>query len=436
MNQPDPPASPLTAERSPWLRGPVRLPGDPLFAQLALSLAALARSESVLENLGEGAAVEAVIAALSGLGPQISRRNGRCHVQGIGVGGFLAPEGPIDLGAAGPGALLMLGLLAAHDFDARVTGLGAAPMADALLTFLGRNGVRVDRDGPTATLRGPRFPIPLDLAVSAEARALIGPLLLQSLVIAGRSALHLPQGITDPAETLLAAFGARLTVTPEGETVRVAVDGLSPLRAQALAIPGDAMLAVYPVVAALIAPDSEITVESVALSPAGLALLDALALLGGDIALNESARGGPGVADLAVRHGQLTGAVIPADPLLAPADYPILTVAAAFAEGETLFEGLGEGTHRLALTRALRANGVECGEEPGGLMVRGQPRVAGGGNVAVNLDPKLAMSFLVLGMGADQPVTIDDGAVMARLFPDFVAAFEHIGASFSTGGAP
>ena len=99
-----------------------------------------------------------------------------------------------------------------------------------------------------------------------------------------------------------------------------------------------------------------------------------------------------------------------------------------------MLEGLGEGTRRLALTRALRANGVDCVEQSGGgLVIRGRPRIPGGGNVLARLDPKLAMAFLVLGLGADKPVTIDDGSAMAEIFPGFTAAFEHIGGRFVTG---
>jgi 3-phosphoshikimate 1-carboxyvinyltransferase len=426
---------PLIAGRSPWLRGPIRLPGDPAQSQLALILAAMARGESVVENVCKDISVNAVMQALGQLGVPISHTNERWHVQGIGVGGFLAPEARIDLGKTGSGALLLIALLAAHDFETEFAGVAPTPMNEALLDFLRRNGVRVERSGETVTVRAPRFGIPLDLALSAEAHALIAPLLLHCLVVTGRSTLHLPEGATDPAEGLLALFGAKLGVSTEATGVHLSLDGMAPLRAQALAVPGDPALAAYPAVAALLAPDSELTMESVALNTGGMALLDALALLGGDISLGQAKRGGHGVADITARHGALLGTTIPADLPIGPADYPILAVTAAFAEGETVFEGLGEGPHRLALTKALRANGVDCVEQRGGLLVRGQKRVPGGGNIGGRLDPKLAMSFLILGMAADKPVTIEDGAVMSQLFPGFVAAFEHVGASFSVGSA-
>jgi 3-phosphoshikimate 1-carboxyvinyltransferase len=286
----------------------------------------------------------------------------------------------------------------------------------------------VDRQGDVVRVRAPRFGVPFDLALSEGAQGLVAPLMLLALVTTGRSVLHLPEGVRDPIEDLLVLFGARLGAVSDGDITRIMLDGMQPLRAQALVLPGDPTLAVYPAVAALIAPDSEVTISAVALQPRGLALLDALALLGAEIAIGEVRRGG---ADITVRHSALTGTAIPSSLGIAPEDFPILAIAAAVAEGETLLDGLGEGVRRLALTRSLRANGVECVEQQGGLLVRGKARVAGGGNVITRLDPKLAMAFLVLGMAADKPVTIDDGAAMQDLFPGFADAFEHIGASFS-----
>lgn len=423
------PKVPLSAERSPWLRGRIQLPGDPALSAAALILAAMARGESVLDNIG-GAQAEAVAAILRRLGARIDQRPGGWHVQGIGTAGFLTPDGPFDLGATGEAAPLLLGLLGGHDFCSELTGLAGTPNAGPLLDFIARNGGQVEREGDTVRVRAPRFAIPFDLALSQEAQALVAPLLLLALVTAGRSTLHLPEGVRDPIEDLMVPFGARLGAATEGEFTRMMLDGMLPLRAQALTLPGDPTLAVYPAVAALIAPDSEVTLSTVALQPRGLALLDALALLGAEIAIGEVRRGG---ADIIVRHSALVGTAIPAGLGIAPEDFPILAVAAASAEGETLLDGLGEGIRRLALTRSLRANGVECVEQQGGLLVRGKPRVPGGGNVITRLDPKLAMAFLVLGMAAEKPVTIDDGAAMQDLFPGFTEAFEHIGASFSVG---
>ncbi len=430
------PSSPLTAERSPWLRGPIRLPGDPAQSHVTLLVAAMARGESVIENLSTAPSIAILVRALEQLGVNLGPSNGRFHVQGMGVGGLLPPDGPIELRDAGEtGALLLIALLAGHGFTSHFASLPDAPMIGALLDFFRRNGAGVEADAHGVTLRPARFPIPLDLALSTEARALVAPLLLHCAVVTGRSLLHLPAGLTDPAEGVLTLFGAKLKASTGDDMTTLSIDGMAPLRAQAVAVPGDPALAAYPALAALVAPDSELVIETVALNPGSLALLDALALLGGDIALGPARRGGAGIADITVRHCPLTGTTIPGDLGLMPDDYAALAVAAAFAEGETNLEAMGEGGLRANLTGALRANGVECLEQPGGLLVRGKPRVPGGGYVKARLDPKLAMSFLVLGMAADKPVTIDDGAAMANLFPQFVSAFEHVGASFSTDAA-
>jgi len=425
------PAGPLSVGRSPWLRGPVSLPGEPVLSALALMLAAMARGESVIDNASSAPMVDATAGALEALGAHLDRRGGRWHVQGIGVGGLLEPHAPLDLSRMGPVAPLFLGLLGGHDFPTEITGLVDEPTSAALLGFIARGGGIAERTGDRVRIRGPRFSIPLDIGLSADAHGLVAPLLLQALVATGRSSLHLPDGLHDPAEDLLAAFGARIGAETEGEVTHLMVEGMAPLRAQALSVPGDPALAVYPAVAAMIAPDSEITVNSVALCRHGLGLLDALAMLGGDIGIGEVVRGG---ANIVVRHAPLRGTTLPESLGIAAEDFPIVCIAAAFAEGETVIEGLGEGVRRLALTRALRANGVDCVEQRGGLMIRGRARNPGGGKVTPRLDPKLAMAFLVLGMATDQPVTIDDGAVMADLFPGFADALEHVGASFTAGG--
>jgi 3-phosphoshikimate 1-carboxyvinyltransferase len=211
------------------------------------------------------------------------------------------------------------------------------------------------------------------------------------------------------------------------------VEGRAPLKGTRVSVPSDPILAAFPTVAALIAPDSEIAVESVSLSLHRMAVLDALKLMGADIAMPPAKAGGRDTADLLARHSKLNGTSIPADLGIEAEDFPILAVAAAFAEGETVFEGLTDAGKRLNLTRALRANGVECEEREVGLAVRGGRRAPGGGNVITRLDPKLAMAFLVLGMAADKPVSIDDGAVMAEVFPDFVRGFEHVGCRFTAG---
>lgn len=427
MQLSSPSPTPLTAERSPWLRGPVRVPGEPGLSHLALVLAALARGDSVLDGLAAGPATHALARLIDGLGAGVAVRGGSWHVRGIG--GLLAPLGPLAFAEMGEAAPLALALLAAHDFEARIEGLVPTPLTDVLLDFLRGAGVRADVAGEALLLRGARFAAPLDVTLPAGALPLKAPLLVSALGAAGTSILHLPPGSAGPAELLLAGFGAPLAASDEAAGQRLEIAGLAPLRPQSVTAPADPVLAALPAIAALIAPDSEVQIPAIALDPGRLGLFAALARLGGDITLAPGARAG--TADATVRYSRLVGTRLGTDLAIAPEDRQLLAIAAAFAAGETLIEGMAEGHRRLALTRALRDNGVDCEEREGGLLVRGRPDVPGGGKVATRLDPRLAMGFLVLGMAARQPVSIDDGGVMSALFPDFVAAFEHIGASFS-----
>jgi 3-phosphoshikimate 1-carboxyvinyltransferase len=429
---PDKPSSltPLAVSRSPWLRGNLRVPGDRTASRLALVLAALSRGESTLEHLAGGPDMAALAVALRQLGPKIIQRGDNWTVEGLGC--LLSPDGPIDVAPLGEAALLLIAVLGVQAFEATLTGYVPTAMGEALLDFLHRTGTHVGRTDTGVTLRGPRFALPLDLRLPREALALKTPLLLAALTTAGTSILRLPQD-ADPAEDLCTTFGAGIAASPDEEGPRLMVEGRAPLKGTRVSVPSDPILAAFPTVAALIAPDSEIAVESVSLSLHRMAVLDALKLMGADIAMPPAKAGGRDTADLLARHSKLNGTSIPADLGIEAEDFPILAVAAAFAEGETVFEGLTDAGKRLNLTRALRANGVECEEREVGLAVRGGRRAPGGGNVITRLDPKLAMAFLVLGMAADKPVSIDDGAVMAEVFPDFVRGFEHVGCRFTAG---
>ena len=432
MPQTPPAAVALSACRSPWLRGSVRVPGDRDLTRLALLLAALARGPSRIEHGNAGADVAALLAALRLLGVTVTQKGIDFDVIGMGVGGFLAPEEPIDLAHLGDGALLLIALLGAHDFETRFSGYTPTAMSESLIDFLHRTGARVERKGSELILQAPRFPLPLDLNLPREALALKAPLMLAALVTTGTSIIRTPDG-SDPSDGLAMTFGAGLTAAPTEDGTRVSIEGMTPLAGQTFVVPGDPVFAAFPAAAALIAPDSEIAIETLSVAPSRMVLLDALKLLGGDLSLGPAKAGGRDTADLLVQAAKLSGATIPATLPIEPEDFPILAVVASVAKGETLFEGLGEGQARLNLTRALRANGVDCEERPGGLLVRGMAKVPGGGKVATKLDPKLAMAFLVLGLGSDKPITIDDGAAMADIFPGFTQAFEHIGGRFVTG---
>jgi 3-phosphoshikimate 1-carboxyvinyltransferase len=250
----------------------------------------------------------------------------------------------------------------------------------------------------------------------------------------------------DHTEKMLKGFGANLTVETDEEGVRhIFIEGQGRLTGQVIAVPGDPSSAGFPLVAGLIVPDSDIVIENVLMNPTRTGLLLTLQEMGGRIdILNPRNAGGEDVADLRVRSSELRGVTVPASRAPSMIDeYPVLAAAAAFAEGETLMLGLDElrvkESDRLAaVARGLEANGVDCTEGEATLAVRGRPdgRGLGGGSndesiVRTHLDHRIAMSFLVLGLATERPVTIDDRAMIATSFPEFMGLMRQLGADIA-----
>jgi 3-phosphoshikimate 1-carboxyvinyltransferase len=237
---------------------------------------------------------------------------------------------------------------------------------------------------------------------------------------------------------MLAGFGAELEIETGPEGVRhIRLQGQGKLTGRTIIVPGDPSSAAFPIVAALIVPGSDIVIENVLMNPTRTGLIATLLEMGASIELlNGRDAGGEDVADLRVRHSELRGVTVPADRAPSMIDeYPVLAVAAAFAEGETLMQGLDElrvkESDRLAaVARGLEANGVDCTEGKDFLAVRGRPggKGIGGGTVETHLDHRIAMSFLVMGLAAQKPVTVDDANMIATSFPEFMGLMRGLGA--------
>jgi 3-phosphoshikimate 1-carboxyvinyltransferase len=185
-------------------------------------------------------------------------------------------------------------------------------------------------------------------------------------------------------------------------------------------------------------PGSEISLPAILLNPRRTGLIEKLLEMGADIRIeNRRISGGEEIGDLVVKHSILKGVTVPATRAPSMIDeYPILAIAAAFAEGDTVMQGLEElrvkESDRLsAIARGLEANGIAFTESPDGLTVSGKGEVAGGGTVATHMDHRIAMAFLTLGMAARDPVTVDDIAMIATSFPNYQALMRGLGADLA-----
>ncbi|WP_373488773.1 3-phosphoshikimate 1-carboxyvinyltransferase, partial [Blastomonas sp.] len=375
--------SPRTFRPSGPLTGTICVPGDKSISHRALMLTALCIGQSRISGLLEGEDVLATAAAMRAMGAVITRADdGVWTVHGVGVGGLMQPASHLDMGNSGTSTRLLMGLIASHPISAVFTGdasLSRRPMA-RVTDPLGRMGAEFSAS-PDGTLplmmRGiaPAMPITYRLPVaSAQVKSAV---LLAALNTPGTTTVIEPVATRDHSERMLAGFGAQIAVETDREGVRhISVTGPCDLTAQDIAVPGDPSSAAFFIVAALIVPGSDLTIENVGMNATRTGLIDVLTQMGGQIErLNERVIGGEPVADLRVRASTLSG--ISVDPAIAPSminEFPVFFIAAAMAEGTTVTSGLDElrvkESDRLATMAAgLAGIGVAVKERADGLVI-------------------------------------------------------------------
>ena len=439
-------ASPLTARRTGPLTGRARVPGDKSISLRSLILGALAVGETRITGMLEGEDAFSTANAMKALGATVERTGERAwRVLGVGVGGFAQPAAPLDFGNSGTGCRLSMGAVAGCPITATFDGdasLRTRPMR-RILDPLERMGARVRdiKEGGRlpAVVQGARDPMPIEYEAPVPSAQLKSAVLLAGLAAPGATTVIEKEATRDHTEKMLKHFGANVRVTAFGQHGRrITVEGQPELEAAPVVVPADPSSAAFPLVAALIAPGSEIVLEGVMLNPLRAGLLTTLKEMGASIELlDQRNEGGEDVADLLIKAGALKGVDVPAERAPTMIDeYPILAIAASFAEGETRMRGLSElrvkESDRLEATAAmLRGNGVEFAIEGDDLIVRGKGQAAGGGVVTTHMDHRIAMSALVMGLGSAQPVSVDDAAFIATSFPGFAELMRGLGGDLS-----
>jgi len=445
----------MIASKAKSLSGSAVIPGDKSISHRSVLLGGLASGTTRISGLLEGEDVLNSVAASRALGALVRKEGDQWIVQGTGNGLLLEPEGEIDFGNSGTGCRLYMGLAGTYDFPVTFVGdasLSKRPMARIIdpLKLMGtqlvdsREGCRLP-----LTLRGPRVAAPIEYRVPMPSAQVKSAVLLAGLNAPGITTVIEPVMTRDHSEKMLAGFGAAIEVETANDGTRtIRLEGQGRLTGCDIQVPSDPSSAAFPIVAALIVPDSDVTLPNVLMNPTRTGLITTLLEMGGKIEIaNERESGGERIADLRVRSSELKGVTVPGERSASMIDeYPVLAVAAAFAEGETVMEDVGElrvkESDRLAaVTAGLKANGVACEEGEDWLKVTGIPGGkglggAGSGNippVATHLDHRIAMSFLVMGMAAEKPVMVDDASPIATSFPEFVPLMRKLGAVLEDG---
>ena len=435
---------PLSSRFRGPLCGTVCVPGDKSISHRALIIGSLAVGNTKISGLLESEDVMATVSALRKLGVNISRDTNNCWlVSGVGVGGFKEPSEIIDLGNAGTAARLLMGAISGCPITAFLTGdssLCSRPMARVTepLMLMGAEMFPRSKNYLPLGIRGQIIPMPIEYDLKVPSAQVKSALLLCGLSSPGKVIIHESIQSRDHTERMLKQFGNDITTELNSITgaSKITLTGQTELVAANINVPGDFSSAAFLIAAALMIPDSEVTIKNVGVNRLRLGLLDTLLEMGAKISLfpkkNENAEP---VADISVCYSKLSGISVPADrsPLMID-EYPILAVIASVAKGKTEMRGLGElrlkESDRIsATTELLRSSGVRVEEHEDGLTVHGSNNpIKGGAIIPTHLDHRIGMAAIVLGLSSKSGVTIDDISPISTSFPGFVELMQKLGA--------
>ncbi|HEU0117436.1 MAG TPA: 3-phosphoshikimate 1-carboxyvinyltransferase, partial [Alphaproteobacteria bacterium] len=399
---------PLISQKNGPLKGVLTPPGDKSISHRAIMLGGIAEGTTTVRGLLEGEDVLRTVDALKAVGADITKSaDGTWTIKGVGLNGMKTPAHVLDMGNSGTAARLLIGLLAGKNFTSSFTG-------DASLCKrpMGRVVTPLEQMGASFKSTDGKLPLSVTGAASPKAIAYKLPVasaqVKSAVLLAGLSADGVTKVIEtiltrDHSENMLRCFGAQLTVAAEGDAEVISLTGKPRLKGQNIVVPADPSSAAFPAVAAILHEGSKVTLKGVGLNPRRAGLFETLLEMGAKITFaDQRVEGGEPVADLIIEGSALHGITVP--PERAPSmidEYPILSVAAACANGTTRMEGLGElrvkESDRLALmAQGLAKCGVKVEIEGDDLIVHGNGKPPkGGATIETAMDHRIAMSFLV-----------------------------------------
>ena len=441
----------MTSRKGGPLRGEAHVPGDKSISHRSLILGAMAVGETKISGLLEGQDVLDTGRAMAAFGAEVvNHGGGQWSVHGVGVGGFGEPDNVIDCGNSGTGVRLIMGAMATCPITVTFTGdasLNGRPMGrvtDPLALFgtqaVGRAGGRLPM-----TIVGAVDPVPVRYTVPVPSAQVKSAVLLAGLNAPGETVVIEKEATRDHTERMLAGFGADVSVEDTEDGRVITLRGQPELKPQTIIVPRDPSSAAFPVCAALLAQGSDVLVPNIGLNPTRAGLFYTLQEMGADLTFeNLREEGGEPVADLRARYSpDMVGIEVPPARAASMIDeYPVLSVVAAFAKGQTVMKGVKElrvkESDRIdAMAKGLRAAGVSVDEGPDWWTVTGAGfgNVTGGVTVESRLDHRIAMSFLVMGLATNAPMSVDDGGPIATSFPIFEQLMSDLGAGITRAGA-
>ena len=430
-----------TSSLSNGLRGEISAPGDKSISHRCVILSSIAIGESRIEGLLGSTDVICTIEAMKSLGANISLNSNTCIINGIGIGSLIEPKKPLDFGNSGTAARLIMGLVSTHPIKSVFVGdasLSKRPMGRVIdpLTEFGTEFELTSSEFFPIVVNGAKLPIPISYETSVPSAQVKSAVLLAGLNTPGVTSVIEKQKTRDHTERLLEIYGYQIDIIEEKQKTKISITGQESLTSVNIVVPGDPSSAAYPVVAGLICKNSNVTVKNVLMNPTRDGIYKSLEEMGAKIDFtNKKFQAGEDVYDIIVESSHLKAIDVPASR--APSmidDYPVLAVAASIAEGTSIFRGLSElkvkESNRLSgIKHFLEVNGVNVAIKNDDLIIEGNPKgIKGGGIINTNLDHRIAMSSLILGLISDSPVSIDDTKTIDTSFPGFINLMRALGA--------
>jgi len=437
----------LVSSSTSGLNGFLNVPGDKSISHRSLIVAGMAIGQTEIKGLLRSEDVLSTLCALRQLGVAVEDDLDKkvITVKGVGTCGFYSPDKPLDLGNSGTGVRLLMGAIAGQPLKASLTGdvsLSVRPMKritdplqqmGAQIVYLPKNE---EKGLLPVTITGANPALPLSYSTQVASAQIKSAIMLAGLNARGVTIISEPHISRDHTESMLRHFGVEVEqqFLANGRH-QVTLAGEANLIAKNILVPRDPSSAAFAIVAALITPESDITLPAIGMNPQRIGLITTLIEMGANLDItNERLEGGEPVGDIHARSSKLNGIEVPAKRAASMIDeYPILSVAASCAQGRTYMPGIAElrvkETDRIAvMARGLEACGVFVDEQPDSLTVYGQKRITGGATIASQHDHRIAMSFLILGMVSQQSISVIDTDTIATSFPQFASLMNGAGA--------
>ena len=432
----------IKAFNSPGLKGTITIPGDKSISHRALILGSMCIGKTIIKGLLESEDIFSTINALIKFGVDIERKeNGDFVVHGVGVGGHLQPDEPVYLGNSGTSARLLIGLVSSCDITVDFLGdesLSSRPMNRIIdpIIRIGAEVIKGDKNKLPFTVKGSSSPLPIKYEMKIPSAQIKSAIMISALNIRGETTIIEPVLTRDHTENLLNIFGANISITKNKLGHKsISIRGHKELKPTNIVVPGDPSSAAFIIVAALIVPGSSVVIKNVMINKTRSIFIDFLIEMGADIIfLSEYQNSGEKVVDLKVNYSQLYGIDIPSTAAPAMIDeYLIISIAAAYAKGKTLLKGLGElrvkeSDRFSAIKNILQSAGIKSESFDDDITIYGNDgSVKGGFSINTNLDHRVGMSAIVMGLGAEEPIEIDDSSSINTSFSEFFDIIETMG---------